>query len=718
MSIFSKFLRFKTLFKKKAKERASSDEQPYAIKVKPQKTILKPKLNGGQLKIGKLIISDHPEMTHCPDVFNRTGNFADKENSARPRMSMPEGENQETFVKNNIVGAKEHSASPTAPKTDGEKEGYNYQIGDYIGNKYEVYEKLGKGGCGEVYLVYSHETKEIYALKTVHAEPLQDDQINSQIKNRFRREAEVWVKIESHSYIVRAFFVDEIEGRLCIAMEYINPDEKGMNTLKDYFERKLPNLALSFRWAIQFCYGMEYACTRGIRCHRDIKPSNIMISFDKTLKITDFGLAGVVNSANKVSGEFNSHHIEKCTDGCISDGAFLGTPGYMAPEQEINPASCDERSDIYSFGIVLSQMATGGQHPQQITIPKSSNPLFPIIHRCLAEDPNNRYFTFKELRNDLEPLLKNETGEVITPPELRDLHVWELANKGTSLAKIGRYDEGIACLRKALEKDPHNAGIWNNMASILNEMGCYDEAIHCCHKAIKLEPQKAAAWYNQGNSYRHKEQYIEAVKFYDKALKFEPEYVEALNNKGMALDILGRYHEAMHFYDKALKISPRCIDAWDNKGDSFCNLGCYKEAIICFDEALKINPHDTHLWNNKGTCFDSLGLTDEGIRCYDRALEIDPINTEALTNKGLTLIARGKFDEAGYCLDKALEIDPQYAPAIFNKALLRDRLGRINDAVRFYRKFLGLASAKYAPQIEHAHRRLTESDQDRRTNLS
>ena len=130
-----------------------------------------------------------------------------------------------------------------------------FKKGDFIGQNYEVFDVLGEGGFGIVYLVYSHETKSAYALKTFRDEYLED----RKTRERFRKEAQVWIDLERHPYLVRASYVDEISGRLYIAMEHIASDEQGMNTLDGFLRRRPPDLAQSLRWAIQFCHGMEYA---------------------------------------------------------------------------------------------------------------------------------------------------------------------------------------------------------------------------------------------------------------------------------------------------------------------------------------------------------------------------------------------------------------------------------------------------------------------------
>jgi serine/threonine protein kinase len=235
-----------------------------------------------------------------------------------------------------------------------------YKKGDLIGQKYEVYGVLGKGGFGVVYLVYSHEAKSVYALKTFKDEYLED----AETRDRFRKEAQVWVDLERHPYLVRAYFVEQISGRLYIGMEYIAPDEQGLNSLEAYLKRRPPDLAQTLRWAIQFSYGMEYAYTKGMRCHRDIKPGNIMISQDKTVKISDFGLAGVFGACKRISSvRLSFADGQVGLSGRTMEGTGFGTPTHMPPEQFTKAASCDERSDIYSFSIAPTQHAAFPHHP-------------------------------------------------------------------------------------------------------------------------------------------------------------------------------------------------------------------------------------------------------------------------------------------------------------------------------------------------------------------
>ncbi|MCX6844492.1 MAG: serine/threonine-protein kinase [candidate division WOR-3 bacterium] len=661
------------------------------------------------------------------------------------------------------------SLRPGVPHIPGLRDsvpGAAYKKGDVIDQKYEVYGVLGSGGFGIVYLVYSRESKGVYALKTFRDEYLAD----AQARERFHTEASVWVDLGRHPYLVRAHIVEEIAGRLFIAMEHIAPDEHGLNTLEGYLRQRPPDLAQSLRWAIQLCHGMEYAYSKGIRCHRDIKPGNIMIGQGKVVKITDFGLAGVLGPSQAMSGiKLNTQQGMVGLSGQTIEGTGFGTPTHMPPEQFTDAGSCDERSDIYSFGVVLFQMASGGRLPflapsptdnseaeklrfglemhrlhARAPVPTLRSPFFPLIQRCMEKEPGKRYPSFKELRGDLGPLLRRQTGEAVIPPDLGALKGWEWANKGYSLDCLGRCEEAIRCYDKALELDPQNNAIWYMKGRVLGSLGRHEEAIRCHDEALGLDPRDAMAWSNRGFSLDGLGRHDDAMRCYDKALELDPLDARAWYNKGCCLDNLGRPEEAVSCFDKTLELDPRLAAAWNNKGTSlgklsrheegircydkalaldprdaraWCNKGRtlggvsrYDEAIRCFDEALQLDPRYAKAWYDKGLCLHHLSLYNEAIRCFDKALELDLRYTSTWYTKGTSLSKLGRHEEAVLCFDKTLELDPRDAMAWYAKALAQEKLGRSQDAVRSYKQFIALAPIQWPKQLEYAQQRVRELD--------
>jgi serine/threonine protein kinase len=301
-----------------------------------------------------------------------------------------------------------------------------WQVRDKIGGRYEVQE-IKKGGMGIVYLCYDYESQKPIVLKTFQEIFLSE---KSQVE-RFMWEAETWVRLEKHPNIVRAYYVEKIEDKPYIIMEYIVGEDPFGPELSGWIRAGALNLTLSLNFAIQFCSGMLHAqkkfeTMRKSFVHRDIKPSNIMITRGRVLKVTDFGL---VKAFLKVGRDPRGLPTEE--EGDQKDhpftlaGSFLGTPAYMSPEQWLGE-DIDTRTDIYAFGCVLYEMLKGSppftcevwpeyqiRHLETVVqpIPGISRSLNALILRCLEKKPEKRYRDFKEIRDELQEFYHALTGE-------------------------------------------------------------------------------------------------------------------------------------------------------------------------------------------------------------------------------------------------------------------------------------------------------------------
>jgi tetratricopeptide (TPR) repeat protein len=484
-------------------------------------------------------------------------------------------------------------------------------------------------------------------------------------------------------------------------MEYIAPNKQGFNSLDDHLKHQPLDLTQSLRWAIHCCHGLEYAYTKGLHCHRDIKPKNILISQDNTAKISDFGLGRFrenslppesialtedirgwgdnsrsepsMTTPARATPAQHSRQIEERPGAAESTdqtevGQGFGTPTHMSPEQFKNATICDERSDIYSFGVVLYQMVTGRQVPfdvprpktyagkarfwqeieklhNEAPVPKLESPLFPIIQRCLEKRPEQRYANFKALRLDLERLLKQKTGETITVPGFSEFEAWEWNNKGCSLHTLGRDEEALKCYNKALKLNPAYIMAWNNKGNSLNSLGHFDQAVFCFDKAIALDPEDAAIWNNKATSLNYLGRIEEAIHCFDQALTLDRYFVQCWHNKAVCLFSLGQDDEAIRCLDKAIELDPKNAATWNSKGVILNNLERDEEAIDCFDRAVKIDPWSSVAWNNRGLSLVHLGDNDEAFRSFDNALTIDPHNNAAWKNIGLMLNSIDGYEE-------------------------------------------------------------------------
>ena len=264
--------------------------------------------------------------------------------------------------------------------------------GSTFAGRYQVIEELGHGGMGRVYKVQDTDIKEKVALKLLRPEI----SLDKETLERFSNELKLARKI-SHRNVCRMFDLGRAEGTTFITMEFVPGED-----LKSFIHRaKQLSIGTAISIARQVCEGLEEAHRLGV-VHRDLKPGNIMIDKDGDAKIMDFGIA------RSLSGR-----------GVTSAGVLIGTPEYMSPEQ-VEGKDIDQRSDLYSLGVILYEMVTGrlpfaGDTPLSVAHkhkyeapedPKKLNPqisedLARVILKCLAKDRNERFQSAAELGAEL-----------------------------------------------------------------------------------------------------------------------------------------------------------------------------------------------------------------------------------------------------------------------------------------------------------------------------
>ena len=276
----------------------------------------------------------------------------------------------------------------------------NPKVSDYV-----LLEKLGTGATAVVYKAINIKTKNLVALKMIHKHLLSEDIVKERIENEIEIN-----KLLSHPNIVKLVDYNLDDNPPYIAFEYID----GKSLDKILKEKKKLNIYETINIWMQILEALDYAHQKGI-VHRDLKPENILIKYnnnsndlsESVAKITDFGISKIINKTLNITQD------------------FVGTPWYMSPEQ-IKGQKVDQRSDIYSLGIIIFQLLTGklpfGESDNIYAVFKAhmlDNPIdshilegntayIPpdiekIIRKMLEKNPKKRYQMVNEIINDLKP---------------------------------------------------------------------------------------------------------------------------------------------------------------------------------------------------------------------------------------------------------------------------------------------------------------------------
>ena len=288
-------------------------------------------------------------------------------------------------------------------------------IGTSLGH-YRILERLGKGGMGEVFLAEDTKLGRRVALKVLTAELASDNDW----RQRFEREARAVAAI-NHPSIVTIHSVEDAGGVLFLTLELVEG-----STLAEQIPKDGLPLDRLLSIAIPLADAVGAAHQRGIT-HRDLKPANVMITPDRRVKVLDFGLAKLAESEQAAMG------VTVPAADLTGAGRIMGTTAYMSPEQaEGKPV--DPRSDVFSMGVMLYEMAIGERPfkgdtqvsilssiikdtPAPVTDRRQELPrdLDRIVKHCLAKDPEDRYQTAKDLRNDLRTLKADLDSGAVQP---------------------------------------------------------------------------------------------------------------------------------------------------------------------------------------------------------------------------------------------------------------------------------------------------------------
>jgi len=514
----------------------------------------------------------------------------------------------------------ERPAVDIAPEPPGESPEESL-VGRTISH-YQVLSLLGAGGMGEVYLARDPRLDRTVALKILPGEFAAD----ADRMQRFTREAKAASAL-NHPNVATIYDVGESDGISFIVMEHVEGE-----TLQARISRRMtPPEVVDI--AVQAADALDLAHAKGIT-HRDIKPANLMLTHRGVVKVLDFGVAKVArNDEGSTNGDWT---VEPVT----AVGGIVGSAPYMSPEQIVGD-DVDSRSDVFSLGVVIYQMATGqlpfsgstraemkerilhaAPEPMMRLNPDLPSELERITFKCIDKRTDSRYQSARELLTDLWPLKRQLDARTDSPR-------FELLRQPDSTRAVPAATRAIPS-----EASEFIARGWAHLRS-----GSFFElaqAVSAFLAATEIEPTYAAAHAGL------------ALARVTQATVHDIPHLEALGEaKAAALRALALDHESA---DAQVALGQVMLFAeWD-----------WIAAERSFQRALAINPNHAEAYLHYGGLMEALGELPRGLELKLQGLERDSASALAHVLIAVSFWNQRRYDDVIVWVNKALDRDPRH----------------------------------------------------------
>ncbi len=577
---------------------------------------------------------------------------------------------------------------------------------------YQILEPLGAGGMGEVYKARDTRLNRPVAIKLILVERMK----TPSARRRFEQETKTTSSL-NHPHVVTVFEAGESEGRPYLVTEFVDG-----GTLKDWVKAEKRTTRQTLELVVGVADGLACAHEAGI-LHRDIKPENVLVTRSGYAKLADFGLAKTIADANGETG------TRTLTEHRTQAGTAVGTLAYMPPEL-LQGEPVDERSDIFSFGILLYEVFTGARPfegkttiahmraildskpvPPSTLVPGFPRALEAAILRCLEKDPNRRYRTARELSIDLRGVLDGMTGVQVTLPRRRSVKLWAAAVLAILLLSAA----GIPYLNRALRGSTAPAPI--PAANMMSEYDAYragraaldrydkpgnvDRAVEFMQTAVRRNPKYAPAFAGLSEAYLLRNVTAPDANWINLARDWAAQAV-ALDRElaighvalGNALLRSGKRAEATASFERGRDLDPRSHAALIGLAQIAAAAGNTAEAESLFHKAIKFAGQNWIPYLELGRFYYGIQRYDDALNAWEQARRLTPDNARVLRNEAAAYHMLSRYEDSASALQAALEIEPT-AQAYGNLGTLRFFQGRFSDAVPPLEKAVQMAATNY-----------------------